>query len=348
MNKNIAFDLRYQKKSQLVCPTQDADVFRDRIVDLLDGKACANLSTYFYSSPKFSLDRVNGYGLFRDLCKHPSYYLHREETALIHSVCHELSDLIGAEPTFIELGPGAREAVTRKTLPILESAQRPQSYVAVDYNSISAVQAAEAVLGALPQIRAEVVTEDFTNLAGFGDGRRNPVFLMFGNTLGNIEGPPNVFNPNIVSYLQKLRRVVGQKGKLLIAYDCNQNYDMVHEAYNNSLAKSWVHNIIFRMQRDADVKIDPEGFEPYADFRPDSCCVEIGLRALRNQTIGIGRKSWGIAEGARLHVYNSYKFAPKILRPLLQRAGFATKAMFINARQTTALELLEPLKQERA
>lgn len=343
MQNNNAANLNFNPAPKPICPALDPGSFREQVIALFDGKGAGGLSTYFYSSPKFHDDPVNGYGLFRDLCAHPDYYIRREETGLIVSMQHKIAQILGAEAAFIELGPGAKETVNNKTLPVLRAAIRPQTYVAVDYNSISAVQAADSVLSHLPHIRAEVVTEDFTQLLGFGDQYRNPVFLMFGNTLGNIEGLPNVFNPNIVAYLETLKKVIGRSGKLLMAYDCNQDAAMIEAAYNNLIAKAWIHNIIFRMQRDTGLMVDAALLEPYAEFKSDNYCVEIGLRATADQTVRLDSHVWNLQAGQKLHVYNSYKFVPQILRPLLQRAGLSSRALFVNNNHTAALELVEPL-----
>ncbi len=325
-----------------LCPSNNEQLFRNHIEALFDGDKCGNLSTFFYSSPNTPGDMVNGYGLFRDLCGHPDYYLRREEVSLIAAASSEIAAAIGSGATVIELGPGAKETVRSKTLPILRKLSKPQNYIAIDYNPKSAQEAAELIFESLPFMKTESISADFTTIENFGGGYQNPVFMIFGNTLGNIEGSPNIFNPNIISYLRKLRRAIGRNGKLLIAYDCNEDKSMIDRAYNNPIAQEWIHNIVYRMRRDGGIDINPGSFDAYAEFSPSSYCMEIGLRAIRDDLVHMGTKSWLVPHGKKFHAYNSYKFTPAVLKPLLDKAGFQSQRIFVNKNHKAAIELLTP------
>lgn len=315
---------------QAPLPVSNNNLFEEDARALLSGRAEGNLSTYFYDNPHSKEDKVNGYALFVKLCDHPDYYLRREEIALLNKIAPELAATIGKRPTVVELGPGSQETVAQKTLPLLQMCDDVQGYVAVDYNATAAVEAAAVMQQSLSGISTGSMSEDFTTLKGYGDNYENPVFLMFGNTLGNIQGRSDLNNPGILAFLKKLRSVLGKKGRLVVAYDCNEDVESVRAAYNNAVAKDWIHNIIFRLQRNARLNINPDAFEAYADFKPGTYCVEIGVRSLRDQIVNMSGERWVLAEGQRLHTYSSYKFTPEILSKFLSLAGLSTQQVFVS------------------
>ncbi len=322
----------------------DLTSFKQDVFKVFTGQASGNLSQYMYSRPRMPGDKVNGKNLFDQLCSDPEYYLRDNEAKFLKQISPELANLIGPNATLFEFGPGTLKAVKGKTEAVLKKTKSPLAYIGIDINPDFASESESYLRTKFSNLPVKCFNADFLEVQNLSKGHSHPVFLCFGNTLGNFPKSSICPNPYAVGYLQKIRKTMGQNGGrdglLIIGQDCNQDEKSLLAAYRNKAAHSWLFNLLNRIERDTGVAIDQSKVEFYAEWNKTLYCMELGARLLEDMTIIYDNIYFDFRKGHKLHLWNSHKYPVPVFQAMAEQAGFRVLKTFADKSGLSAVYVL--------
>jgi dimethylhistidine N-methyltransferase len=283
--------------------------------------------------PMFFYDE-QGSHLFDAICEQPEYYLPDIERRLLRELADELPAYVPAGSLLVEPGAGSAEKV-RLLLPAL----RPAAYVPIDISGRYLRRTAAALARDHAWLPVHAVCDDFTSQLrlppDLPDGRR----LMFfpGSSLGN-------FDPAAAgTFLERVARLVGPYGLLLIGVDTKKPVEVLNAAYNDAqgVTAAFNLNLLTRINRELGADFDLEAFEHYAFYDPAKGCVEMHLVSQRPQEVRVQDRRFHFAEGETLHTECSYKYAPEEFQRLAETAGLVCTKWWTDDQGYFAVYLLQ-------
>jgi dimethylhistidine N-methyltransferase len=260
---------------------------------------------------------ARGSALFEQICEVPEYYLTRTEIAILETRAEDIAAHIGPNCRLIELGSGA----SRKVRVLLEALERPAAYVPVDISRERLREAADGLAADFPGLAVVAVCADYTQpfvlppLPGEA-GKR--VGFFPGSTIGNFE--PEA----VVRFLGNYAELLGEGGEMLIGVDLKKDPKVLNAAYNDSagLNAAFNLNLLVRINRELGGDIDLDRFAHHAFYNEAEGRVELYIKSLAEQIVGIAGRRFRFAAGELIHTENSYKYAIPEFRALAARAGF--------------------------
>ncbi len=283
--------------------------------------------------PKYFYDAA-GARLFEEICRTEEYYVTRTETALLRALGPELAELAGPGAVAVEFGSGAGT----KTRLLLEALDAPCFYIAIDISRAQLLAASRKLAEGFPAVRVGAICADFSKPLALPDldGGRRLGFLP-GSTIGNFSPPESV------AFLAGVRRSLGAGGRLLIGVDLKKDRRLLTRAYNDGAGRTAAFNlnILARMVRELDARLDLAGFAHEAVYNDGAGRMEMHLRSLRAQEIGLDGRRFPVAEAERIHTENSYKYDIPGFQALAERAGFAPRRVWTDSQNLFSLHWLE-------
>ncbi len=275
----------------------DDESFRDAVLAGLGRRPKELPCKLFYDA--------HGSALFEQICDAPEYYLTRTETAILEAYADEIAGHIGPHCRLIELGSGA----SRKVRILLDALDRPAAYVPVD---ISRERLREVV----------AVCADYTRPFGLPPLPGRPgkrVGFFPGSTIGNFE--PEA----VVQFLGNYAKLLGHGGEMLIGVDLKKDPKVLNSAYNDAagLNAAFNLNLLVRINRELGGDVDLDRFQHHAFYNEAEGRVELYIKSLADQIVGIAGRRFRFAADELIHTENSYKYAIPEFRALAARAGFS-------------------------
>src|SRR5215212_768182 len=174
---------------------------------------------------KFFYDE-RGADLFLQICELPEYYITRTETEILREHGSEMAASIGANAELVGFGTGAGI----KTRILLEHLESPIAYVPVDISKQRLTDSAEALQAALPELEILPVCADYLQPIRLPTPSRRPehVAVYFpGSTIGNLQ-PEEARR-----FLERVCRLCGRSGGLIIGVDLQKPREILESAYND-------------------------------------------------------------------------------------------------------------------
>jgi len=255
-------ELQYSYLPPLKSPKID-DPFILDIFDLLDRERQGHMEKWEYASPRFKNDPTSGAEAWAKLIAKPGNYYPPQGD--INTISHAINSkefiksLNGIE-TVVELGPGCKTSLSKKTLPIVQSIKNVNSYIAIDGTDDVADGASSFI-------------EDQSNISGYGqsmdfftqplnkswDGQS--LMIFWGSTLGNFDGhaAENPFK-KLVKFLQNIRIGLDKSDRILFSFDTEENEKNIIQAYSEKLMSAQILSVVHQMNE----HIDNGNFDPYA------------------------------------------------------------------------------------
>ena len=260
---------------------------------------------------------ARGSELFEQICDTPEYYLTRTEIAILETHAGDVAAHIGPHCRLIELGSGA----SRKVRILLEALDRPAAYVPLDISRERLREAADGLAADFPDLKVVAVCADYTRpfalppLPG-PEGKR--VGFFPGSTIGNFE--PDA----VVRFLANYAELLGTRGEMLIGIDLKKDTATLNRAYNDEtgLNAAFNMNLLVRINRELGGDVDLDRFAHHAFYNEAAGRVELYIKSLADQIVGVAGRRFRFAAGELIHTENSYKYAVPEFRALAARAGF--------------------------
>jgi dimethylhistidine N-methyltransferase len=265
---------------------------------------------------KFFYDE-RGADLFQKICELPEYYITRTETELLRRYAPEIAESIGPNAALIGFGTGAGI----KTRLLLEHLQNPIAYIPVDISKQRLIDSAVELSHAMPALEILTVCADYLQELQFPKPLRKPdhVAVVFpGSTIGNLE--PAVAQ----DFLQRVCRLCGKSGGLIIGVDLRKSREILEAAYNDSagVTAEFNLNLLVRANRELGADFDLARWKHRAVFNEGESRIEMHLISDGEQTVHVGGQEFAFADGEKIITEFSYKHTVEGFTRLAASAGF--------------------------
>lgn len=250
---------------------------------------------------KFFYDR-RGSELFDRICELPEYYPTRTEISILQKHIPDIARTIGPKVQLVE--PGSGSAVKIRLL--LDHLQQVVSYVPLEISRSHLLASAKDIAQAYPGLKVLPICADYmqpVQLPPLDEARRRVLFFP-GSTLGNLPGQL------ATQLLERMARMAGEDGGLLIGIDLRKSLDVLIPAYNDSqgITAAFNLNMLHRLHNELGSDVNPEQFHHEAIWNDDASRIEMHLVSNRNQSFTLGGRQFTFAEGDRIVTEYSHKY----------------------------------------
>jgi len=278
---------------------------------------------------------ARGSALFEAICETPEYYLTRTEIGILEANAGDIAARIGPNCRLVELGSGA----SRKVRILLHALDRPAAYLPVDISRDQLRVAAGRLAADFPNLTVIAVCADYTRPFElpplFGPPGKTVAFFP-GSTIGNFE--PDA----VVAFLKNCAGLLGPGGEMLIGADLKKSPDILNAAYNDAAGTNAAFNLnlLDRIKRELAGDLDIDAFAHVAFYNEREGRIELYVKSLADQTIGVAGRRFRLAAGELIHTENSYKYAIAEFQALAARAGFQAAATWTDPAELFSVHYL--------
>jgi len=286
-------------------------------------------------SPKWLYDQ-EGSRLFDLITELEEYYPTRVETQIMLDHVGEMAREIGPNAMLIEFGSGS----STKTRVLLDCLSDLAAYLPLDISEDHLLASAQTLEAEYPALHVVPVVADYTEPLDLpsevDEGARRVVYFP-GSTIGN-------FHPSEARrFLERVARLCGEHGGLLIGVDLKKDPRVLHAAYNDAdgITAAFNLNLLTRLNRELSADFDPEAFVHYAYYNPGEGRIEMHIVSLREQVVTVAGERFHFDSGESLWTESSYKYAVGQFGELAQQAGFETKRVWTDEERRFGVLWLE-------
>jgi len=266
-------------------------------------------------APKYFYDEV-GSQLFDAITHLPEYYPTRTETALYEQYSEEIGRHFEGEVTLVEYGSGS----SRKIRALLEGV-RPAAYVPLDISSEHLETSAKALQADYSWLNVYAVCADYSGPFDLPEQVPTKQVMAFfpGSSIGN-------FTPrDAQAFLQRVRGVIGENGKLLLGIDRKKAPDEIEAAYNDAqgITAAFNLNVLEHLNRELAGDFNTDNFRHVANYNRELGSLQMFLEAKIAHSVRLADETIEFAQAERIHTENSFKYTPDEFLQLAQGAGFS-------------------------
>jgi dimethylhistidine N-methyltransferase len=286
--------------------------------------------------PKLFYD-LRGAELFEEICRQPEYYLWRAELEILTDYRNLIAELAGPRVILIDLGSGAGD----KSRLLLSGLESPAAYVPVDVTGDQLDALADRVETAYPDVEVRPVRADYTRpfiLPSLPPNARR-VAYFHGSTVGNFH------EIEAIVFLDRLRRMVGPRGNILLGADRMKDRATLEAAYNDArgVTAAFNMNLLSRLNRELGADFDLAAFRHSAFFNDEACRIEMHLESLAEQTVDVAGATIGFDLRETIWTESSYKYDLARLERLTASSGLEIGRLV--GALTSASTLSQPARQ---
>ena len=297
------------------------------------------LSTTPRAIPCKYLYDARGSELFERICETPEYYVTRADLALHEAHTDEFAALIGPQAHVIELGSGAGI----KTRRLLASLQAPRAYTPIEISAAALARSTRDLETAFPDIEIRPVQADYTRpisgeeLALDPPARRRIVYFP-GSTISNFD------HDEAAAFLDRLRRIAGSGGAILIGVDLVKPVERLLAAYDDAsgITAAFNRNLLERMRRELGAEVDLEAFAHEARYDESLDRIEMHLVARYPTRIVLDGQIFRFEQGESIHTESSHKYSVESFRDLAGRAGLISDQVWFDPDGLFSMHWLVP------
>lgn len=284
-------------------------------------------------SSKYLYDR-QGSQLFELITQLPEYYLTRTEMMILRANAPDIARRVGTDRLLIEFGSGS----SAKTRLLLEP-MRPVGYVPVDISRQRLAASVASLNDEFEWLQIVPVCADYSRpfVLPTGTTQASRTAFFPGSSIGNFD------ESDAVDFLHVVREVVGSDGQLLIGIDLKKDRATIERAYNDAqgVTAEFTLNVLHHLNRIGGADFDVDAFVHRACYASDRGRVEVHLVSTRDQTVEVCRRRIRVRAGETIHVENCYKYNLAEFDALAARGGFASRAVWSDAKRWFAVLLYE-------
>lgn len=314
---------------------------RSRAIAVLDlepaasdflAEALASLSSTPPALPsKFFYDE-RGSDLFQRICKLPEYYLTRTETEILRQSGAEMAASVGENAELVGFGTGAGI----KTRLLLQELDNPIAYVPVDISKQRLIDSATALQAAMPSLEVLPVCADYMQPLRLPTPSQKPdhVAVYFpGSTIGNLEPA------TAETFLERVCRLCGKSGGLIIGVDLQKAPEIIEAAYNDSSGVTAAFNLNLLVRANCELGADFElsCWRHRAIYNQQAGRIEMHLISDGEQRVHLAGREFRFAPGEKIVTEFSYKHTQAGFTALAARAGFRLSRTWTDPQQLFAV-----------
>lgn len=269
----------------------------------------------------------NSGDFYDEAIKHPDYYVFHDEVELITKNTKILSHYLKGTKNIIEVGPGSRNAISQKTLPLLKFATNLESYLALDISKSFLEQTCE-LISKNTTLQTNFKSVDFTEPGPLYlencFGAKNAA-IMLGISLGNL----TIRKQNL--FLQKINSMLCKDDIFITSADTNMDQQSLLKAYqpHKKYYMSFLNNfnaINSYFNKEIDL------IEPKLEWCQSTNTVCTYYQANKSLTFYYPfYDNIEIHEGKKLRGIKSKKFSANEFQALIETNGFQTLEIINNS-----------------
>jgi len=257
-----------------------------------------------------------GARLFEAITELPEYYPTRTELGIMSSSVHEMAEAIGSHATLVEFGSG----VGLKTQKLLDALIDPSGCVLIDISRAALEASAHQLADRYEEMEVIGVCADYTQALRLPRPHRpsaRTVAFFPGSTIGNFT------HDEAVSFLGRVRELVGQGGGLLVGIDRKKDPDIIEDAYNDSLGVTAAFNLnILRRLNEIGADFDLSNFRHHAPYVESEGRIEMRLVSEVDQSVRVGKTQVALSAGEYIVTEHSHKYDLDQFEEMARSAGF--------------------------
>ena len=244
-----------------------------------------------------------GSALFDDICKLDEYYPTRTELKIMEDNIEEMSTLLGEGTLLIELGSGS----SIKIRLLLDNIPGLAGYVPVDISSGHLIQSAGVLKKLYPHIDIFPLAADYTKdfeLPEINKPYDHKAVYYPGSTIGN-------FTPSKAkSFLERIAKICGQNGGVIIGVDLRKDKQILEAAYNDKdgVTAAFNLNILQHLNNELNSDFDPNKFQHHAFFDNKESRIEMHLISKENQKVHLNESTIYFEKDEAILTEYSYKY----------------------------------------
>ena len=312
--------------------------------DLPVAQFAADVQYYLVQQPRqlpsrYFYDEL-GSALFEAICRLPWYGITRAESRLISAHGRDVFRRLGPLSTIVELGSGSGDKL-RMLVEAAGQRRQPLSVHLVDVSQ-SALEISARMLASLDDLR--VIVHQTTYEAGLSEVARETagertLVLFLGSNIGNFDPP------GADEFLRQIRATLAAGDALLLGADLIKPERDLLLAYDDPLGvtAAFNRNLLVRINRELGGDFLVDEFAHRAVWNKDESRVEMYLVARSPQRIRVrlAELDFEMVQGESIWTESSYKYEPRGVVDLLERAGFRLVAQWIDRQDAFALTCVE-------
>ncbi len=257
-----------------------------------------------------------GARLFEAITELPEYYPTRTELGIMSRSVHEMAEAIGSHATLVEFGSG----VGLKTQKLLDALIDPSGCVLIDISRAALEASAHQLADRYEEMEVIGVCADYTQALRLPRPHRpsaRTVAFFPGSTIGNFT------NDEAVSFLGRVRELVGQGGGLLVGIDRKKDPEVIEDAYNDSLGVTAAFNLnILRRLNEIGANFDLSNFRHHAPYVASEGRIEMRLVSEVDQSVRVGKTQVALSAGEYIVTEHSHKYDLDQFEEMARAAGF--------------------------
>jgi L-histidine N-alpha-methyltransferase len=279
-----------------------------------------------------------GTALFEAITFLPEYGLTRADLRLLRNHARELPALADGLSFVVELGSGSGEKA-HEVLPHFVNGS-PVTYCPIDL-SVAALNRCQRDLDDIRNLRVVPIENSYINGLAAASKLRKPgrsmLVLFLGSSIGN-------FEPHVAEdFMKAVRRNLNSGDIFLLSTDLVKSLDQMLPAYDDPLGLTGAFNLnlLARINRELGADFDLKKFRHEARYSESEQRIEMHLRSTTRQRVSInGNFTIDLQPGETIWTESSYKFRPKQVRAMSERAGFSCELQWLDAEWPFAQTLL--------
>ena len=282
---------------------------------------------------KYFYDEV-GSRLFDQITDLPEYYLTRTEVGVLEANLDQIAERLGRGAVLVEYGSGS----SVKTRLLLEGATDLAAYVPIDISREHLLATAVKLRHRYPSIPVIPVVADYGSdvalPADVPDGTRTAFFP--GSTIGN-------FAPDeAVEFLQRIAKMLGKGGGLLIGVDLAKDRETLEAAYDDAarVTADFNRNLLVRINRELGGNFPLDDFQHRAIWNPEQSRVEMHLVSQKDLIVRLGDRTFDFAKGESIWTESSHKFTLEQFEDIAARAGYRVEHVWTDERSWFSVQYL--------
>ncbi|MGB5547781.1 MAG: L-histidine N(alpha)-methyltransferase [Polyangiales bacterium] len=276
-----------------------------------------------------------GARLFEAITELPEYYPTRTELGIMSRSVHEMAEAIGSHATLVEFGSG----VGLKTQKLLDALIDPSGCVLIDISRAALEASAYQLADRYEDMEVIAVCADYTQALRLPRPHRpsaRTVAFFPGSTIGNFT------NDEAVSFLGRVRELVGQGGGLLVGIDRKKDPEVIEDAYNDSLGVTAAFNLnILRRLNEIGANFDLSNFRHHAPYVASEGRIEMRLVSEVDQSVRVGKTQVSLSAGEHIVTEHSHKYDLDQFEEMARAAGFRLTKQWSDQRDWFSICFLE-------
>jgi len=262
-----------------------------------------NMLCYVFEDPK----------KYEDVISNPNYYLFKEEAELISQNKVLLGQYLQNIETLIELGPGSKNSLIYKTLPLLKCASALSEYIALDISE-NYLEKISEFIEQNTNLQVSLIQSNFLeSIPPLPNNGKNKAIVLLGGTLGGFD------EDDRIKCLQNISSFAESGDVFIISADTNLDKESLLRAYSTEASKNIVMEVFeYYASVNLDFKPYKNCFDMKTEWEESSRTISHELSSLQDFSFKIkSHEDIQVSKGQEFQIVRVHKFCEEEFTKLL-------------------------------